>query len=50
VRPSNTSAIAFYERHGFVQVGLRRNYYPAAEGKREDALVMRKDLNLDEAA
>jgi tRNA threonylcarbamoyladenosine biosynthesis protein TsaB len=50
VRPSNASAIAFYEQHGFVRVGLRRNYYPAGGGSREDALVMRKDLNLDEAA
>jgi tRNA threonylcarbamoyladenosine biosynthesis protein TsaB len=50
VRPSNSPAIAFYEQHGFVRVGLRRGYYPAAAGEREDALVMRKDLNLDEGA
>jgi tRNA threonylcarbamoyladenosine biosynthesis protein TsaB len=39
VRPSNTQAIAFYHRHGFVQVGLRRGYYPASQG-REDAWIM----------
>lgn len=42
VRPSNGGAVAFYERHGFRHVGLRRNYYPAGKGRREDALVMQK--------
>jgi tRNA threonylcarbamoyladenosine biosynthesis protein TsaB len=42
VRPSNEGAIAFYERHGFLRVGLRRGYYPAGRGRREDALVMQK--------
>jgi tRNA threonylcarbamoyladenosine biosynthesis protein TsaB len=42
VRPSNKGAVAFYERHGFRHVGLRRNYYPAGKGRREDALVMQK--------
>lgn len=39
VRPSNTAAIALYERHGFHEVGRRPDYYPAASG-REDALIM----------
>ncbi|ULQ46099.1 ribosomal protein S18-alanine N-acetyltransferase [Flagellatimonas centrodinii] len=39
VRGSNTPAIRLYERYGFAQVGLRRDYYPAADG-REDARVM----------
>jgi [ribosomal protein S18]-alanine N-acetyltransferase len=39
VRPSNARAIELYERYGFVRVGERKNYYPAASG-REDALVM----------
>ncbi len=39
VRPSNWPALALYRRLGFRQIGLRRGYYPAAEG-REDALVL----------
>lgn len=41
VRPSNQRARAMYKRYGFVEVGLRRGYYPAAGGRREDACVMR---------
>lgn len=44
VRPSNEAAQALYARHGFASVGRRKNYYPAPEGKREDAIVMRRDL------
>lgn len=44
VRPSNTRAHAVYERYGFVQIGVRKGYYPAAEGRREDAIVMRFKL------
>jgi ribosomal-protein-alanine N-acetyltransferase len=40
VRLSNTRARAVYERYGFRHVGTRRNYYPAADGQREDAVVM----------
>jgi len=40
VRPSNAPARALYQREGFVDIGVRRNYYPAEQG-REDALVMR---------
>ncbi len=40
VRPSNARAIAFYQRHGFHQVGSRRGYYPAERGAREDAWIM----------
>ncbi|MBI5936745.1 MAG: ribosomal protein S18-alanine N-acetyltransferase [Betaproteobacteria bacterium] len=43
VRPRNRRAIELYERLGFEAIGLRRGYYPAAEG-REDALVMRREL------
>lgn len=45
VRPSNTRALALYRREGFVEVGLRKAYYPAPEG-REDALVMKRDVDL----
>jgi tRNA threonylcarbamoyladenosine biosynthesis protein TsaB len=44
VRPSNESAIGFYKRHGYLQIGMRRGYYPAEKGGREDALVMQKRL------
>lgn len=40
VRPSNERACRLYERYGFAEVGLRRGYYPAIRGRREDALVM----------
>ena len=43
VRPSNRSALALYRQFGFRQIGLRRGYYPAAEGC-EDALVLRREL------
>jgi len=38
VRPSNLAGRRLYERHGFERVGLRRDYYPAPQG-REDALI-----------
>ena len=44
VRPSNLFAIALYQSVGFVQVGLRKGYYQAEQG-REDALVLKLDLN-----
>ena len=37
VRVSNLPAISLYEKHGFVPVGRRKNYY---ESPREDALLM----------
>ncbi|AKJ27613.1 ribosomal protein S18-alanine N-acetyltransferase [Caldimonas brevitalea] len=40
VRVSNLRARAVYDRYGFRSVGLRRGYYPAAAGRREDAIVM----------
>ena len=43
VRPGNISGQGFYRRHGFVEIGRRRDYYPAHEG-REDAIVMVRDL------
>ncbi len=43
VRVSNAPAIALYQRAGFSEVGRRKRYYAAADG-REDALVMRCDL------
>lgn len=40
VRVSNERARAIYEHYGFRHVGTRRQYYPAAQGQREDAVVM----------
>jgi ribosomal-protein-alanine N-acetyltransferase len=43
VRVSNQAAIVLYERIGFQQVGLRKQYYPDGDG-REDALVYLLEL------
>jgi ribosomal-protein-alanine N-acetyltransferase len=44
VRPSNGRALQVYERYGYAQIGRRKGYYPAHEGQREDAIVMRYAL------
>jgi ribosomal-protein-alanine N-acetyltransferase len=44
VRASNQRALSLYRRRGFAEVGLRRGYYPAPGGRREDAIVMRLDV------
>ena len=41
VRVSNAPAIGLYHSLGFVQVGLRKNYY---RNPREDALILRKEI------
>ena len=41
VRDSNVPAITLYEKLGFQQVGLRKNYY---RNPKEDALILRKEL------
>jgi len=43
VRPSNAKALALYRHFGFAQIGVRRGYYPAANG-REDAWVFTHPL------
>ena len=40
VRTGNTAARLLYRRVGFLESGLRRNYYPLAGGRREDAVLM----------
>ena len=40
VRVNNLRALRVYEAHGYRRVGLRKDYYPALHGKREDAIVM----------
>jgi ribosomal-protein-alanine N-acetyltransferase len=44
VRPSNLRALAVYQQYGFRRIGQRKNYYPAMENMREDAIVMRFEL------
>ena len=41
VRASNAPAIALYEKHGFAQAGLRKNYY---RDPKEDAVLMTKQF------
>ncbi len=36
VRKSNISAISFYHKHKFIEVGIRKNYYDG----NEDAIIM----------
>ncbi len=49
VRPSNLNALAVYRHTGFAQIGVRKNYYPAAGQSREDAIVMRLTLDAEHA-
>ena len=44
VRVGNQRAIEVYEAQGFARVGLRKKYYPAVNGLREDAIVMSRAL------
>ncbi len=39
VRPSNSTAIELYHSVGFNEIGVRKDYYPAQNG-REDALIL----------
>lgn len=43
VRFSNRAAHNLYQRFGFYEIGTRKDYYPAPNG-REDALVLAKEL------
>lgn len=49
VRVSNVRARQIYARYGFKAVGVRRNYYPLAPFKREDAVVMSLNLLPEDA-
>lgn len=43
VRPSNPVALALYRSMGFNEIGIRKGYYPAANG-REDAIMLALEL------
>lgn len=43
VRPTNEAAIRLYHAMGFNEIGTRKDYYPAKNG-REDALVLARML------
>ena len=43
VRPSNRHAINLYSKAGFNEVGLRKDYYPAKNG-REDAKIFARQI------
>jgi len=43
-RHTNTRAIHIYKAHGFRNMGVRREYYPAKDGRREDAVIMSLQL------
>jgi ribosomal-protein-alanine N-acetyltransferase len=43
VRVSNAIAYRLYTRLGFDEVGVRRGYYPARDG-REDAVILAREL------
>jgi ribosomal-protein-alanine N-acetyltransferase len=43
VRPSNPRAMKMYKRLGFNEIGIRKAYYPAANG-REDAIMLELEL------
>ena len=44
VRPSNKGAISLYKKRGFNEIGVRKGYYPAENGDREDAVMLALDL------
>jgi ribosomal-protein-alanine N-acetyltransferase len=48
VRPTNTGAIALYDSIGFNELGVRKAYYPAENGGREDGLMFALELFKDE--
>jgi ribosomal-protein-alanine N-acetyltransferase len=43
VRPSNRVALSLYRKLGFNEIGSRKGYYPAKNG-REDAIVLARTL------
>ncbi len=44
VRRSNTAAQQLYKSEGFHELGVRKAYYPANNNRREDAIILAKEL------
>jgi ribosomal-protein-alanine N-acetyltransferase len=44
VRPSNAKAWRLYHSEGFSEIGRRKGYYPADQG-REDAVILARDID-----
>ena len=49
VAEDNAPARALYDRAGFSQIGRRKAYYAQGDGSRTDALVMSRNLCVDQA-
>lgn len=45
VREDNYAAIAFYQKHGFEQIAVRKNYYDNHDTTKTHALIMQRKLN-----
>lgn len=45
VREDNHAAIAFYQKHGFEQIAVRKNYYDNHDMTKTHALIMQRRLN-----
>ena len=45
VRENNHAAIAFYQKHGFEQIAVRKNYYDNHDATKTHALIMQRTLN-----
>ncbi|MEM9355767.1 MAG: GNAT family N-acetyltransferase [Pseudomonadota bacterium] len=50
VDATNAAALKLYLREGFRKIGTRKLYYKAANGRRSDALVLRKHLEANGSA
>ena len=45
VREDNHTAIAFYQKHGFEQIAVRKNYYDNHDTTKTHALIMQRKVN-----
>lgn len=44
VRADNLPALALYQKHGFEQIDVRKNYYRNQTGNAIDAIIMQKNI------
>lgn len=45
VREDNHAALAFYQKHGFEQIAVRKNYYDNHDMTKTHALIMQRKFN-----